>query len=190
VGVILQLISGLAGIFVKVILNRPTTDMSLILAPAAIGLVGMSIFMPRITERIPKVRLIFVGLLALALGLLLLPALHWIALRLDPLHGEETPFLFWTIFLAVLEIGTAIAIVNIPANTMMQERSPEESRARVLSLQYMVYSAGTIPVLLGAGTIAQIFGFTQVVITVSACITGFWLWGIWYLKRGETKMDA
>jgi Na+/melibiose symporter-like transporter len=187
VGVMLQLIAGLAGIFVKVILNRPTTDMSLILAPAGIGLVGMSIFMPRITEHIPKVRLIFVGLVALAIGLLLLPALHWVALQFDSLHGEDSPFLFWTILLAVLELGTAIAIVNIPANTMMQERSPEESRARVLSLQYMIYSAGTIPILLGAGTIAQIFGFTQVVITVSTCIIGFWLWGIWYLKRGEVK---
>jgi Na+/melibiose symporter-like transporter len=81
VGVILQLIAGLAGTFVKVILNRPTTDMSLILAPAAIGLVGMSIFLPRITKHITKTRLIFSGLLAIAIGVLFLPGLHWIGLH-------------------------------------------------------------------------------------------------------------
>jgi Na+/melibiose symporter-like transporter len=183
VGVILQLIAGLAGTFVKVILNRPTTDMSLILAPAGIGLVMASIFMPRITERIAKTRLTFIGLVALAIGFLFIPALHWIALQIDPVHGEESPFLLWTILIVVLELGTAVAMVNIPTNTMMQERAPEESRARVLSLQYMLYSAGTIPVLLGAGTIAQLFGFAQVVITVSVCLVGFWLWGVWYLSR-------
>jgi MFS family permease len=116
--------------------------------------------------------------------------LDWIALQLDHLHGEESPFLFWTIFLVVLELGTAIAMVNIPASTLMQEHAPEEGRARVLSLQYMLYSAGTIPILLGAGTIAQVFGFTQVVITISLTVAGFWLWGIWYLNGSGREIEV
>src|SRR5204863_6500338 len=50
VGIIMQLIGALAGTFVKVILARPTEDMSIVLAPAAIGLVGASVLMPRVIE--------------------------------------------------------------------------------------------------------------------------------------------
>jgi sulfite exporter TauE/SafE len=51
----------------------------------------------------------------------------------------------------------------------------------------MLYSAGTIPVLLFAGVIAQLFGFGQTVLIISASILLFCLWGGYYLHPGKQK---
>ncbi|MBO0783692.1 MAG: MFS transporter, partial [Ktedonobacteraceae bacterium] len=80
----------------------------------------------------------------------------------------------------VFWLGVAMSCVNIPTQTVMQERSPEESRARVLSFQFMLYNAGTIPVLLFAGIIAQYVGFVQLVVLISTGLLLFALWGCWY----------
>ncbi len=185
VGIIMQLIGALAGTFVKVILARPTEDMSIVLAPAAIGLVGASVLMPRFIERVGKIRLTFIGLIGLAVGFALLPVSHWVALYLDPVRGARDPLLFWVVILIVFGLGVAMACVNIPTGTMMQEQAPEEGRARVISLQFLLYSAGTIPVLLFAGVTAQLLGFGQIVLIISAGILLFCLWGAYYLHRGH-----
>jgi len=187
VGIIMQLIGALAGTFVKVILARPTEDMSIVLAPAAIGLVGASVLMPRFIERVGKIRLTFIGLIGLAVGFALLPVSHWVALYLDPVRGARDPLLFWVVILIVFGLGVAMACVNIPTGTMMQEQAPEEGRARVISLQFMLYSAGTIPVLLFAGVTAQLLGFGQIVLIISASILLFCLWGAYYLRHGQLK---
>jgi Na+/melibiose symporter-like transporter len=185
VGIIMQLIGALAGTFVKVILARPPEDMSIVLAPAAIGLIATSILMPRFAKHVGKIRLTFIGLIGLGIGFALLPISHWVALHLDPMRGARDPFLFWVVVVLVFGLGVAMACVNIPTGTMMQERAPEEGRARVLSLQFMLYSAGTIPVLLFAGVIAQVFGFAQIVLIISIGILLFCLWGGYYLRCGK-----
>jgi len=187
VGIIMQFPHALAGTFVKVILARPTEDMSIVLAPAAIGLVGASVLMPRFIERVGKIRLTFIGLIGLAVGFALLPVSHWVALYLDPVRGARDPLLFWVVILIVFGLGVAMACVNIPTGTMMQEQAPEEGRARVISLQFMLYSAGTIPVLLFAGVTAQLLGFGQIVLIISASILLFCLWGAYYLRHGQLK---
>ena len=189
VGIIMLLIGELAGNFVQVVLGRPASQMALILAPAAIGLVGASALMPRITERIGKVRLTIIGFIVLAIGFFALIASSWIASWLDPEHSMSSPLLFWSIIIIVFILGIAMASVNIPTQTMMQERSPEQGRARVLAFQFMLYNAGSIPILLFAGAIAQLIGFNEIVVCISVGILLFDWWGAWYVRR-NTKGTA
>ncbi|MBO0778363.1 MAG: MFS transporter, partial [Ktedonobacteraceae bacterium] len=139
VGVLMQLVGELAPTFVQEILHRPAADMALILAPAAVGLVGSAVLVPHISERVGKMRLALLGFIALAVGFLFLPANKWLTLALDPRHGFESAWLFWSTIFVVFWLGVAMSCVNIPTQTVMQERSPEESRARVLSFQFMLY---------------------------------------------------
>lgn len=185
VGIIMLLIGELAGAFVQQVLHRPAADMSIILAPAGIGLVGASVLMPRISERIGKIRLTTIGFIVLAVGFVLLPTSQWLALHIDPRHGAESPQLLWATVILVLLLGAAMAAVNIPTQTMMQERAPEESRARVLSLQFMLYNTGSIPVLLFAGAIAQLVGFNQLIVVLSTSLLLFCWWGTRYVKGHE-----
>ena len=183
VGIVMLLIGELAGAFVQNVLHRPVSQMAFILAPAAIGLVGASALMPRISERFGKVRLATIGFVVLAIGFFALIASSWIASWLNPKHGAESPILFWTVIIIVFLLGIAMAVVNIPTQTMMQERAPEQGRARVLAFQFMLYNAGSIPVLLFAGAIAQLIGFNEIVICISVGLLLFDWWGAWYLRR-------
>lgn len=189
VGVIMLLIGELAGTFVQQVLHRPAEDMSIILAPAGVGLVGASVLMPHITQRFGRIRLTVIGFIVLAAGFLLLPTSEWVALHLNPGHGAESPLLLWTTVLLVFLLGVAMAVVNIPTQTLMQERAPEAGRARVLSLQFMLYNAGSVPVLLFAGVIAQVLGFSLLIVLLSASLLLFCWWGQRYIKGAHKQSE-
>ena len=183
VGVLMQLIGELAGTFVKEILNRPVSDMSLVLVPAAVGLVGASVLMTQIVERIGRIRLTVIGFISLAVGFILLPCFKFLGTLINPKHGIGSPLILVSVIFVLFALGVAMACVNIPTQTIMQERSPESGRARVISLQTMIYSAGTIPVLLFAGAFTVIIGFTQLIILIAISLLAFCGWGIWYTKK-------
>jgi MFS family permease len=185
--VVMLMIGQLAGAFVQTFLHRPPEDMSLILAPAAIGLVGASVVMPRLAQRVGKLRLTMIGLLALGAGFILLPISHWFVLTFDKVRGTESPLFLWLIVFLVFVLGVAMSSINIPAQTILQERAPETSRARVLSLQFMLYNAGSIPVLLFAGVIAQIINLSALMFIMAAAILLFYWWGIRYVRQGEEE---
>ncbi|HVB24190.1 MAG TPA: MFS transporter [Ktedonobacteraceae bacterium] len=183
VGNILLLIGELAGPFVQQVLHRPAAQMSIILAPAAIGLVGASIFMPGISQRVGKIRLTVIGFIVEAAGFVLLISDQWLALRIDPVHGAESPLLLFSTLVLVFILGVAMACINIPTQTMMQEHSPEAVRGRIFSLQFMMYNTGSIPILLFAGIFAQFIGFNQLIVLISASMLLFCWWGIRYIRR-------
>ncbi len=190
VGILMQLIGELAGTFVRELLHHPPEDMSIVLAPAAVGLVGASVFMTPIVERVGRLRLTTIGFLSLAGGFILLPILQWIGQRLDPKHGAESPALLLSVIIILFLLGVAMACVNIPTQTIMQEHAPESGRARVLSLQFMIYSAGTIPVLLFAGAFTELIGFIPLIFLVSATLLLFCWWGVNYVKKGDKQKEG
>ncbi len=185
-GVIMQLIGALAPTFVQSILHRPAEDMSIVLAPAAVGLVGASVFIPRFTERIGKIRMTLSGLIVLGVGFLCLPFNQWLALSLDAKHGAQSALLFWLTIVMVFVLGIAMSSMNVPAQTLVQERAPEEGRARVLSLQIMLYSAGTIPVLLFAGAFAQLIGLNPLIFLIATTMLMVCWWGYRYIRWSTT----
>ena len=184
VGNIMLLIGELAGPFVQQVLHHPAADMGIILAPAAVGLVGASIVMPRVTERVDKVRLTVIGFIGLAIGFVLLVGVQWLAGLLYDGRAASSALLLWTTMALVFVLGVAIACVNIPTQTMMQEHAPEAVRGRVFALQFMMYNTGSIPILLFAGFFAQYIGFNWLIVLISTSLLLFCWWGTWYVKRG------
>jgi len=185
VGNIMLLIGELAGPFMQQVLHRSPADMALILAPAGLGLVGASIIMPRIADRIDKLRLTVVGFIALAVGFVLLPVSQGLAWYLYHEQGAGSPLLISMILFLMLLLGVAMACVNIPTQTLMQEHAPEAVRGRIFSLQFMMYNTGGIPILLFAGFFAQYIGFNWLIILLSSSILLFCWWGRWYIKKDK-----
>lgn len=181
-GIIMQLIGTLAPTFVQSILQRPAEDMSIVLAPAAVGLVGASALLPRFTKRVGKIRMTLSGLIVLGIGFMCLPLNQWLASLLDPEHGAHSALLFWPMIVLVFVLGIAMAVMNIPAQTLVQERAPEEGRARILSLQIMLYSVGTIPILLFAGAFAQLIGLDPLIFLIAATMLFVCWWGNRYVR--------
>jgi MFS family permease len=179
VSILLLVIGELAGPFIVDVLHLPVQDMPIIFAPAGIGLVVGGLIMPTLTQRLGKERAITIGCICTAICLALIPAARftWALLSL-PALGALLLVSGLTFF-----IGVALDLVNIPAQAVMQEQAPEEERGRVISFQSMFYNAGSIPVLLFAGAIADILGIETVIFLLAAAILLFSWWAVRYSRR-------
>lgn len=179
VSILLLVIGELAGPFVVTDLHLPVQDMPLILAPAGVGLVLGGLLMPALTQRLGTSRTITLGSVCSAVGLILLPLGRFIWSQLA-LPAPGTPIMVSTI---AFFLGVAVEMVNIPAQTVMQEQAPAEERGRIFSFQSMLYNAGSIPVLLFAGVIADTLGIETVMYLLAATILGASRWAARYSHR-------
>lgn len=172
VSVLLLVIGQLAPVYVQKILGLPADDLTILFAPAGFGLVLGGLFMPLLATYMRKPRMIALGSLVTAVGLILLPLSQVITRHIAFLQGWELVIVGIVAFC----LGIALDMINIPAQTVMQERAPEEERGRVLSFQFMLYNAGSIPVLLFAGVITDTLGIATVIYGLGAAILLFQWW--------------
>lgn len=181
VSVVLLVIGELAGPFVVNVLRLSVQFLPLIFAPAGIGLVLGGLFMPKLTRWLGINRTIAIGSISTAVGLMLIPVGRFILERL------ALPAVGILIFVGVVTffIGVALDMVNIPAQTEMQEHAPEEERGRIFSFQSMLYNAGSIPVLLFLGVIADVLGVETVLFLLAAGVLLFRAWAFWYSRRSS-----
>ena len=186
-GVLLLVISQLATPIVTKLLLLPANAMAFIFAPAGIGLVIGSIFMPRITNRIGKSRAIIIGCVTLTAITLLLPTSTLLTKTLQPNGWNTNPLLLIFIALLMFAAGFSLDFINIPAQTAIQEYTPDWIKGRVLALQLMLYNACAIPIILFIGAIADLFGLDRVLYLMSICELAFGLWGIYYARKHPRK---
>ncbi|HLH60821.1 MAG TPA: MFS transporter [Ktedonobacteraceae bacterium] len=179
-GVLLLVIGELATPLVTKLFELPPSAMAFIFAPAGIGLVVGSVLMPGITRRLGKTRAIFTGTIIMAVDILFLPFSTIVARFLEPDGWNTNPLLLIFVALVMFTAGFAIDLINVPAQTAVQELTPDWIKGRVLALQLMFYNACSIPVILFIGAIADLFGLAKVIYLISALIAGFGLWGRYY----------
>ena len=179
VSVLLLVIGEVAGPFIVTVLHLPVQAMPLILAPAGLGLVLGGLIMPALTQRLGKSRTIALGSLSTAACLILIPLCRF---SLTQLAFPTLGILLFVSGTACI-LGVALDMVNIPAQTMMQEHAPAEERGRVFSFQSMLYNAGSIPVLLFAGVIGDTMGIETVMYILAAAMLGFSWWAARYSHR-------
>ncbi|MEO7021651.1 MAG: MFS transporter [Ktedonobacteraceae bacterium] len=172
VNILLLVIGELAGPFVQQVLHLPVDNLTLIFAPAGFGLVLGGIVMPLLTRYLGKGFSITVGSILTAMGLVMLPLSQVLTKQISFLHTWS----FFIVGATAFVLGVALDMINIPAQTVMQERAPEEERARVFSFQFMLNNAGSIPVLLFAGLIADTLGIATVMYGLGVAILLFLWW--------------
>src|SRR5437588_2869941 len=196
-GILLLVIGELATPVVTKLFQLPPSSMAVVFAPAGVGLVVGSLFMPRIAQSLGKSRTVFIGTISLAITVTLLPLLSLLTYILQQ-HGIDfKPIQFLIAPIVMFAAGFEIDFINIPAQTAIQENTPEWIKGRVLALQLMLYSAIAIPIILGIGGIADAFGIANVMYVVALCMLGFGIWGKSYElkphpwdKQPQTPEDA
>ncbi len=160
--VLLLVIGQLAPKFVEALLNRPPANAALVFVPAGVGLVVGSALMPRVVKRLGKARSISAGIIGLSVTSILLVVSQQVAEDIDPAQWyNDWPFLAIIIGL-IFALGCELDLMNIPALTLIQERTPDTFKGRVLSLQSILYNAASIPVILFIGGIADLYGMATV----------------------------
>ncbi len=179
-GVLLLVIGELATPIVTKLLHLLPNAMAFVFAPAGIGLVVGSVFMPRITHKLGKSRAILIGCGTLTMVTLLLPVSTIIAQWLQPNGWNTNPLLLIAVALLMFIAGFALDFINIPAQTAIQEQTPNWIKGRVLALQLMLYNACSIPIIFFIGAIADIYGLDRVLYLMSICEIAFGAWGLYY----------
>ncbi|HEY6285945.1 MAG TPA: MFS transporter [Ktedonobacteraceae bacterium] len=192
-GVLLLLIGELATPLVTNLFNLPASSVAFVFAPAGVGLVAGSLVMPRILQRMSKEHAIFIGSLVLAGTIVLLPLSYLLGHYIEKQGLSSKLIYLGAVPLFMFIAGVALDFINIPAQTAIQEYTPEWIKGRVLALQLMLYNAFSIPILLFIGALADAFGIDKVIYLVSVTIVGFGLWGRFYERkhRGQSpKSDV
>jgi MFS family permease len=182
-GILLLVIGELSTSVVKFLFQLPASSMAVIFAPAGVGLVLGSIFMPRITQRLGKSRAIFVGSISLAITVTLLPLLALLTAILKQHDINFRPVEFAIAPFIMFAAGVEIDFINIPAQTAIQEQTPEWIKGRVLALQLMLFNTFSIPVIFGVGGITDKFGIDKVLYLLAISMLGFGLWSRYYERK-------
>ncbi len=182
-GILLLVIGELSTSVVKFLFQLPASSMAVVFAPAGVGLVLGSIFMPRITRRLGKSRAIVIGSISLAITVTLLPLLALLTTILSQ-HGINfRPIEFVIAPFVMFAAGVEIDFINIPAQTAIQEQTPEWIKGRVLALQLMLFNAFSIPVIFSVGGITDRFGIDKVLYLLAIGMLGFGLWSKYYERK-------
>jgi MFS family permease len=186
-GVLLLVIGQLATPIVTQLLGLTATAMAFVFAPAGIGLVIGSILMPRIMQTFSRLRTIFIGIVTLTIATLLVPLLTHLAKVLQPATWNSSPLLAIAVALLMFIAGISLDFINIPAQTTMQELSPDWIKGRVLSLQLVLYNACSIPIIIFIGGLSDLYGIGHVLYLLAAGEIAFGLWGIYYARKHPFK---
>jgi Na+/melibiose symporter-like transporter len=170
---IVSVLGELAPGYANRVLGLATEDAVFVFSPAGIGIVLASIFVVRFGQNLPRYILPIVGIVLIGLGLIGMGLLG-----LNGTHALNTQVTIlgitinaaWLIGIAAPLAGIGIALVLIPAQTAVQEGATDLIRGRVLTVQLTLANALSIPFLLAAGGLSDVFGISQIIISLGAVL--------------------
>jgi len=148
-----------------------------IFAPVGVGAILGLRALPWIVGRLGNIRTVIAGLCGLVLCLVALGSVDIIALflerteRLNPFEGQRAGGLSILVLLTMAfagPLGFTYALVNAPAQTVLHERAPADTRGRVFAAQVVLANAAGVLPLIVAGSVADIYGVSLVIFAIAA----------------------
>lgn len=170
-GVVISVIATIAPRFVHDYFNLRPALAALVFLPAGIGLVLGSIATPYIVRWLHYTRTIALGIGILTVSIALLVT----GRALAPLiYGHDHwwaawPYIAWMLLLTFL-MGVGLDFVNVPAQTILQDRAPDWIKGRVLAVQYLMLYALTVVYVPIVGWIADKAGLSASLMLVSITV--------------------
>jgi len=169
---VLLVLSELGPKFVQQVLGTGQTNAMIILvAPAGAGLGLGLLLIDRLGHLMPKGRVASAALLTIGLAvgaLAVVPSVT--AALLSNLHAGRTVVASCMTVPISFVLGIATALLNAPAQTIVQERADGNLRGRVLAVQQALAACVTIPPLILVAAAGQLFTTPQILGMVSAVV--------------------
>lgn len=165
--VLLSLVPGLAARH----LGLEVEDAPLLMLPGGLGFLLGTLLVGRWEKRLGRAAWMAAGLTALGLGVGLLSVLS---------GGEGS---LWLILASILAVGLALALVIIPARTVLQERPPAALRGRVIAAQLALANAAAVLPLVVGGALADHLGIRPVMGLLSLLAMGAGAIGFHQVQR-------
>jgi MFS family permease len=170
---VFMMLGSIGPLFLKISLGIDESKLFYILLPGGAGLVAGVILVGRIAspqnrESMINFNLLFAGvtLLVFALVNTVLNAVFGL------LHMGSTPewLILGALGLLTMLLGGFNSFISVPAQTALQERAPEQLRARVFSAFYTVSNAILVLPVLLAGGLADAIGYPQTVAAIGVVV--------------------
>jgi MFS family permease len=165
--------------YASTVLGLTEEDAFFLVVPAGVGVVAGSLLVGRFGGHLNRTLLIAGGLMGTGLAVILLATYRRIvedillrvpaarALEFHP--GGASGFLIAVMLFAAL-LGVANAVTVIPANTTLQEGTPDELRGRVFSVLNALGNIGsTLPVMV-VGIMADLIGVGPLMVLIGALV--------------------
>ncbi len=167
------MLATLAPEFVITVLGLPTQRLATIVTPAGLGMVAGVVTVGRVARRADRERLVDRALIAVGLLLLAFATIPPALARLDAASAAAvfTPPVIAAMILAG-GLGVANAFIIVPSQTLLQERSEETIRARVLSTFFTASNAVALIPILFAGVLGDLFGVARVLVVIAILAVG------------------
>lgn len=186
-GSIVAVIAMIAPGFVEEFFNRPAELAALVFIPAGAGLVLGSAITPNAARKLGYNRTIAVGVVMLAGCAALLAGVRAVAPHVFGVPAfYDAPLYLAVMMLLTFAIGIGLDFVNVPAQTLLQERSPDWIKGRVLAVQAMLLNGVTIPFVLVMGRIADGFGLSPAILVLAGIIASAGLLSVYLGSRPDT----
>jgi MFS family permease len=170
-GVVISVIATIAPRFVKDFFNQPPALAALVFLPAGVGLVLGSVATPNVVRRLRYTWTIALGIALLAASTALLVVGRVIA---PFIYGPNEWWSAWPYIAGMLTltflIGIGLDFVNVPAQTILQDRSSDWIKGRVLAVQYLMLYAVTVVYVPIIGWLADHIGLSATLIVVSITV--------------------
>jgi MFS family permease len=157
--------------YVSRVLGIRADDSFYVMAPAGIGMLAGISLLPRLAHRWAKELLANVGIFLTASALYLLGVVGRLGHILIPkgffqriglgAFPEELGLVGIVVMLALL-LGIGYSLVNVSAQTLVQERVPFDLRGRIFATQFAFANAAAVVPLLFLGGLADLVGISQV----------------------------
>jgi MFS family permease len=169
--VVMSLIPGLASRH----LGIGVEDAPFLILPGGVGFVVGSALVSRLQRRLSQPGWIVLGLTGLGLGISAIAVLS----------GQPESLRLWLVLPPILGVGLTLAMIIIPARTVLQERPPPSLRGRVIAAQLAMGNAAAILPLLLGGTLADHLGIRPVMGVLGLATLAIGLIGLRYTRRQE-----
>ncbi|MCS7002912.1 MAG: hypothetical protein NZ518_08700, partial [Dehalococcoidia bacterium] len=152
--------------------------------PAGAGILLGAVLLARLVRFYRKLTLINLSLIVFGIGMICVAAIPaargWLAAGPTPLGWNDIIGALGLIMVFAFIMGMGLAIVNVAAQTVLQERAPADMRGRVFAVQLMFGSLASIIPLVIIGQLADAFGVLQVLALVglafSLVVQPPWFW--------------
>ena len=161
---LLMMMAMLAPGYATRVLGMRPEDAIFVFAPAGIGMLATTFLVGRFGYRFRREVMSSLGFSVMVatffgLGLAGFDLALWSVIPKVP-----------AIMAVSMTLGAEIALVVIPSETLLQEKSPPELRGRVIAVYFLMANLVAIPVMLAVGTVADQIGIPQVIMGVALCL--------------------
>jgi len=189
-GTVVAVIAMIAPGFVKTFFHQPAELAAMVFVPAGAGLVIGSAITPRIVRRWRYGKTIMVGVILLSVCAVLLSVSRGVAIFFMPdMWWTAAPYLAAAILLTFL-VGIALDFINVPAQTIMQERSPDWIKGRVLAVQGMILNIATVIFVPLMGLVADHVSISTAMIILATAIAVVGLGTVYFSSRLDMARNS